>query len=332
MNKIYDILVLLLGESKQGCYDKNITQYQFNCPYCAEEKGYVDGKYNLEVSFSLGKFHCWSCGNSGTISKLINSIGGKTYYDEYFSIIKDIKESKYYNLDLFKDNGDIFSENFLKLPKTFRKINLFSCKDKQLCEYLQKRGITQNEIDLYNIGRTLWDGEEYYWRNRIIIPSYNEYGDLNYYVGRTYKDGDKRSKYKNCDADKKKIVFGESIINYDADIYLCEGIFDSLVFPNAVPFMGKSLTRDSDLYQKIYERANSRVVICLDDDTSINETKRIYKLLDRGRLRGKVYYIRLGTDELPWKDFSEAYESGGKENIIKIFSSAKKFSEMDLLI
>lgn len=47
MQRIYDILTTLLGESKQGSFDKDVTQYQFNCPYCAEEKGGVDGKYNL---------------------------------------------------------------------------------------------------------------------------------------------------------------------------------------------------------------------------------------------------------------------------------------------
>ncbi len=109
MQRIYKMLVGLLGESKQGSYDKTITQYQFNCPHCTEEKGYVDNKYNLEISFSLGKFHCWSCGIAGPISSIIKSKGGKELYEEYFRIISDIKESKYYNLDMFKDNGDMFS-------------------------------------------------------------------------------------------------------------------------------------------------------------------------------------------------------------------------------
>ena len=46
MQRIYKMITNLLGESKQGSYDNSITQYQFNCPNCAEEKGYVDNKYN----------------------------------------------------------------------------------------------------------------------------------------------------------------------------------------------------------------------------------------------------------------------------------------------
>ena len=49
------MLVSILGESKQGGYDKSVSQYQFNCPWCADEKGSVDNKYNLEISFALGK-------------------------------------------------------------------------------------------------------------------------------------------------------------------------------------------------------------------------------------------------------------------------------------
>ena len=53
MQRIYNILVSLLGESKQGGFERGCYQYQFNCPWCAEEKGGVDNKYNLEISFPL---------------------------------------------------------------------------------------------------------------------------------------------------------------------------------------------------------------------------------------------------------------------------------------
>lgn len=320
-----------MGESKQGGYDKNTTQYQFNCPFCADEKGGVDGKHNLEVSFALGKYHCWSCGYAGPISRLIKLRGGKALADEYFRIIKDLKENQYYNLDLFKDNGDIFEEQYLKLPKTFQKIDLSTCRDKALVAYLNKRKITQDIIDRYNIGRTVWEDEEWSWRNRIIIPSYNSVGDLNYFIGRTYKEKDKRNKYKNCDNDKSKIILHEDKIQWDADIYLVEGALDCIYYPNSIGLMGKSLSRGMELYTKLYERANANIIICLDGDTNINETKRIYSNLDKGRLKNHIKYVRLGTDELPWKDFGEAYEDKEKEGLIQIMKSAKQFSEIELV-
>jgi DNA primase len=332
MQRIYNILTSILGESKQGGYDKSIYQYQFNCAYCADNKGSVDNKYNLEISFSLGKYHCWSCGSAGSLSKLILSRGGKSLMEEYFNIINEIKENKFYDLNLFKDNGDIFEERYLKLPKTYRKIDLSTCRDKALVAYLNKRKITQDIIDQYHIGYTLWDNEEPSWRNRIIFPSYNASGDLNYYIGRTYKDTDKRPKYKNCTADKNQIVLHEDKIQWDADIYLVEGAIDCIYYPNTISLMGKHLKSNTEVYSKLYERANANIIICLDGDTTVNEVKRIYKVLDRGRLRGKIKYIRLDTNELPYKDFGELYESEGKSGIIKAMKTEAEFSEIELLI
>lgn len=332
MQRIYNILVGILGESKQGGYDSSITQYQFNCPNCAEEKGGIDNKYNLDISFSLGKYHCWSCDISGLISGLVRKYGGKQQYDEYIHIINDIKETKYYNLEMFKDNPDIFEEKYLKLPKTFNKINIGVNTNKNLEAYLAKRKISQDIIDYYNIGITSWSGEEYAWRNRIIFPSYNSFGDLNYFVGRTYSDNDKRVKYRNCDADKKNIILHEDKIQWDADIYLVEGAIDCIYYPNTISMLGKYLTKDFELYNKLYDKANANIVICLDGDTKLSETKRIYSTLNHGRLFDKIKYIRLGTEELPWKDFGEIYEDSGKEGIIKAMKSANKFSEIELLM
>jgi DNA primase len=329
--KVYDILVTFLGESKQGGYITGCNQYQWNCPSCAEEKGGVDNKYNLEISFAIGKFHCWSCDSKGNISYLISRYGGKERLKQYQEEIKSIEESKMYDLSSFIDkaNGGITKDgSVLKLPKTFTKIDLKTLKSKKLKEYLNKRKITQDIIDRYNIGYTQWEGEDKFMRNRIIVPSYDEFGVLNYWVGRDFSGYEKAIKYKNCDADKKDIVFKESLINYNADIVLVEGIIDSIYLPNAIPLMGKFLKKDSELYRKLYKKSNGKIIICLDSDTTIEETKRIYSLLNVGRLRNKIRYIQMDN----YKDFGEVYEKFEKKGIIELLKSAKKFDEIDLLV
>jgi hypothetical protein len=42
--------------------------------------------------------------------------------------------------------------------------------------------------------------------------------------------------------------------------------------------------------------------------------------------------LRLGTDEIPYKDFGEIYEAEGKEGMIKAFRQVKEFSEIELLV
>lgn len=335
LKRVYDILRLVLGESKQGDFNVNESQYQFNSPWITDENGGIpDGKYNLEVSLSLGKYHDWSTENGGNLSKLVRKWGSKELLSEYFRIINEIKDARYYNLELFKDNGeDLGFYNSLKLPLTFKKINIESCKKQKLLDYLQQRKITQEIIDFYNIGYTTWDEEKWQMRDRIIVPSYNSEGDLNFWVGRDFinKKDSSKTKYKNCKADKKKIIFCESNIQWNNDIWLCEGIFDSLVHPNAIPLMGKALKSDTELYKALMEKANANVTICLDADTTPKETKVIYNLLNKGRLKDKIYYIDLKNDS-EFKDFAEVYENKGKQGIIDIFKKRKKYSEIELLI
>lgn len=336
LRRVYDMLVLILGESKQGEFSTNVSQYQFDCPIARDENGGIpDGKKNLEVSFEKGKFHCWCHDYSGNISRLIRKWGSKELLNEYFSIINEIKESKYYDLELFKDNGeDLGYYNTLKLPLTFKKIDLKTCKKQKLIEYLNERKITQDIIDFYNIGYTTWDEEKWQDRDRIIIPSYNTEGDLNYWVGRDFinnKNDKRKTKYKNCDADKNKIVFQENKIQWNNDIILVEGAIDTLYSPNTIALLGKSLKKENEIYKQLYEKANANITICLDGDTDISETKRIYNLLNVGRLRNKIWYINLKKDS-QYKDFGEIYQTENKQGIINIYKKRKQFSEIELLI
>lgn len=336
---IYSILVSFLGESKQGYYSNDIEQYQFNCIRCAEDNNeQSDGKHNLEILLSSTrglKYHCWKCGDTdnmrGNLGKLIKRYGGSLLYNQYKEEIDNIKKSSLYNINLFNDTDglDIFDETIIKLPNGCKKIDLSTIKYKKLTDYLKSRKITQEIIDRYNIQYTDYNIEDWTMRCRIVIPSYDSFGDLNFYVGRDFT-GKSKTKYKNCDTDKKKIIFQESLINWDADVYLVEGAIDALIAPNFISLLGKSLIKDSYLYDSLIKKSNGNIVICLDGDTTIEETKRIYSMLNFGRLKNKIWFINL-QEESEYKDFGEIYENEGSKGIIKILKKRKQFSEIDLI-
>lgn len=334
---LYKILVDILGESKQGCYSPDIFQYQFNCIKCAEKNGGIDNKFNLEINFKTslfsrgGVFHCWKCNSEddkmkGGILSLIKRYGSPSMYNEYKEELNNIRKARLYDINAFIElqNEPQFTE--LTLPSSFKKIILDKCTNKRAVEYLKSRGITQDIIEKFNIGYTDYTDSEYYWKNKIIIPSYDEFGELNYFVGRDFT-GKAKAKYKNCDADKKEIIFQENLIDWDSPILLVEGVFDSIVFPNTISMLGKILTKDSYLYGKLKEKANSDIIICLDSDTNISETKQIFKILNVGRLKNKIKYIRLHKH----KDMSEIYETEGKKGVINAIRAAKTFSEIELI-
>ena len=336
--KMYSVLVCSLGEANGG-FDGEHTQLQFGCPRCVEKYGSrVQHKHNLEVNLSKQVFNCWKCSSydremSGSVLKLIKKYGNEELYAEYKRTLHDIFASKMCDINLFSGNTETFlaEETLVTLPKTFKKIDIKTCRDKRLIAYLDKRKITQDIIDKFNIGSTQFGEEDFTMRNRIIIPSYDSFGELNYYIGRDYT-GINKFKYKNCTADKKKIIFQESKINWDAPIYLCEGVFDAIRFPqNGISMLGKVLTRDSLLYQTIYKNANSTVTIVLDGDTNESETKRIYMLLDFGRLKNKIRYINMAKD-CKYKDMSDLYENEGRRGVVELLKKQKQYEEIDLLI
>lgn len=352
-----NLLISFLGEPKSRLGGEIEGQRLFCCPKCAEENGGVpDGKYNLEINISKnlkngGVFQCWKCGSyddtmKGTVLKLIRRYGGSTVYRQYKAEISSLINARLYNLDAF--SGSTYQKQTvheeIHLPKTYKKIELNKYCKNAVREYVENRGITQDIIDRYNIGYTEYEEDDKSWSYRIIIPSYDEYGELNYFVGRDYMpdknekltktdtssplNGYTRSKYKNCKVDKKEIIFQESQVDWDGDIILVEGAIDCLFFNgNSISMLGKKLDTDYKLYQDIMDKANGKVIICLDSDTRLVETKKIYNLLNKGRLRGKIRYIRLEK----YKDFGEVYENEGKKGIIEAIKSAKEFKEIELL-
>lgn len=325
----YNILTSFLEESKQGGYQNGVEQYQFCCPCCAEENGgKVDGKYNLEVNFVLGKCHCWKCDMKGSISRLIKRYGNSLLASEYISDLKSVLSNQLYKIDRYEELVRMIEDEEIKLPNTFTPIgNISNLRNGKLKTFIESRHITQEMVDIYHLGYTKWDNEEINVRSRIIVPSYDNKGNLTYWTGRDFTNYEGRQKYLNVKADRKHIVFNEGLIEWDGDIILVEGIIDSLVYPNCIPLMGKQLYKDSRLYEVLYEKANANIIICLDSDTDISETKRIYRMLNKGRLKNKIRYIRMDR----YKDFGEVFECEGKQGLINLISQYRQFSEFELI-
>lgn len=329
-DKLIILLTSFLGEYGKHCGE----WYSFNCPCCAEINGVEsDNKYNLEVNVEPEKliFHCWKCGDTndmkGRLSKLIKRYGGYQVYEEYKEIINDYKATKLFSFNENNDlSGDIVTTDKIHLPSLYKPIRGNDYKAKEAIDYLQQRGINQKLIDKFNIGYVGNDyNPDFLMKNRIVIPSYNEYCDLNYWVGRDFT-GKSKLRYKNPKLEKKNFVFNEKYINWYEDVTLVEGVFDHIVVPNSMPLLGKNLDNTFVHYNKILEKARNNINIFLDDDALFN-AKKIYKLLNNTDLRGRIRLIECPNGY----DASQIYQEFGNKGIIEVMRSAKELNEYDLL-
>jgi DNA primase len=280
---LVDLLSEFLGDPHQHYESKG--QISFDCPVCAEEKGLDsgDGKGNLEINYGRHVYKCWACsethGTHGPLGKLFDQYATKG-------------QKKVYNLIKPEElkQEDVIRPK-LRLPEgftTFKDSNPRFIPHIEAYRYLTSRGVTDEMIEKYNIGYTV-NGDFAY---RIIIPSYNLDGQLNYFVARSWVP--KKMKYKNPSVPKDEIIFNEGRIDWDKDIFLCEGAFDSFFLDNSIVMLGKKMSKL--LFETLYAKANKNIIICCDGD-AFEDGVRVYAELNGGRLYNKIKIVKLPLDK-----------------------------------
>ena len=248
-----------------GNYSDKGSELLFACPSCNHHKR------KFSVNLDKNAYKCWICDYRGrNIRRLVRRFGTYLQLQKWdrISYRTDIERFD----DLFMERVPGEGKTKVQLPEEFISL----CTEKipatglYALRYLQSRGITIADILKWKIGYC-FSGE---YRNRIIIPSFDDDGDCSYFIARSYT-GDSY-KYKNPRA-SKDIVFNELYIDWNKDLVLVEGVFDALVAGNAVPILGSTLRKGSDLLRKIV-RNDTPIYVALDPDASDKE-RRIIKML-----------------------------------------------------
>jgi DNA primase len=294
----YRLLVLLEKVLGKGKITSG-TNVAFFSPFCNHNKRKLE--VNLQTVNGKNPWHCW-----------ITDEKGKTIY----SLFKKLKLDKKFYLELENCVETIYTshqnknDNTLQLPDEFKPLSKLIKSDLKIPEikhalvYLNKRNITSNDIKRYNIGICL-SGE---YKNRIIIPSYNQVGELNYFVSRTFFDNN-NFKYKNPKVSKDIIPF-EMYVNWNLPVYLVEGVFDAIAVKfNAIPLLGKTL--QSSIKKKIIEEKPPAVYVALDLDAKRDAIKIIKTIHGIGV---PVFYVNL-KDKDPSELGHEKFFSNIKDSI-----------------
>jgi DNA primase len=271
--------------------------YAFKCPFCTHHKNKLE--INLNTTSKRENFwHCWIC-----------NAKGKTL----LSLFKKIKapDNKINELNVLivpARKEEHISPSALELPKEFIPLflpiedKLSQIEAKHALRFLKKRNITLDDIIKYNIGFC----KEGKYENRVIIPSYDEYSKLNYFIARDYKEPSLQ-KYKNPPVSAKEIIGFELYINWDAPIILVEGMFDALTIKrNVIPLFGKVI--HGKLMEKLVKSSVDRIYIALDNDARKDALKQAEMLMSFGK---EVYLVEMeGKDanEIGFEEFFKTIE------------------------
>jgi DNA primase len=276
--RLLELLESVLGKSKKTSGDN----YAFYSPFVDHYKPKLE--INIRInSKGNNPWHCWISDEKGrTIKSLFKKLRvSKSTWDEYNAIFSRVNRYSY-------DQANDQANDQVELPKEFKPLyqKSNSIKWKHALNYLLNRGLRVEDIVKYNIGYC----EEGEYRDKIIIPSYDERGKLNFFVGRSFYDT--KFKHKNPKVSKDIVGF-DLLVNWDTPIILCEGAFDAIAIRrNAVPLFGKSI--QSELEKKIIGNSVKKLYICLDSDALKNALGLAKKFMSYGI---ETHLVDLGDED-----------------------------------
>lgn len=266
----------------KGNLSGNGKNFDVRCPICAPTD---PSKKKLSIRTSDDANHCWTCGwKSRTLSPILRKYGTPSQisaYKEFFGASKEIVTIA-------------VEEKKIELPKDFRL--LVDCGDldpdvKAAWRYVYSRGLTDKDAWYFKFGIS----DEPRWKRRVIMPSFDDQGNLNYFVARAI-DKDKKPKYDNPDIDKNPIVFNEICVDWSKRLVLVEGPFDMVKCPtNSTALLGSDLDERHELLNKILLHGTP-VALSLDGDMWDKKTPKLAKKLMEYNIDTVIVDVR------PWGD------------------------------
>lgn len=256
----------ILKEIFGSCFStngKHGTEYLFYCKKCVDHH-----KKKLSINLTKNSWKCWVCLESGkSIDWLVKRYGNGQQLSQWYELVGHIDFSEI-------DQPDIEIKQKLELPNEFISLSRKNLFYYRALEYLNSRNVTKEDILWWKMGICL-EGK---YKERIIIPSYDKQGELNYFVARSYTNHP--IPYLNP-KNPQDIIFNELFIDFNKDIVIVEGAFDAVVAKNAIPLLGSSLSEKSYLFKTIVEQCK-KIYIALDPDAEQKENRIIKSFLMYG--------------------------------------------------
>jgi DNA primase len=265
----------------------------FFCPNHGSRPGRVVGQLSVNVKTDF--FHCWSCGFGG--KNLVPIFKIKKLHEEIREYLEEFRATK-------KEEKTLVDA---KLPQEFKTLSspTSDLYNRAALTYLKDRGVTREDILRMKLGYC----DEGDYKYRIIFPSFDEFGSLNFVTGRTFVND--YIKYMQDDEVSKNIIFNDYLINWQRSITLVEGPFDALkAGDNSLPLLGNHfLDENSRLFLKIVSQQD-HVYLALDSDARRMQEQVAELLLSYGV---KLSWVSSGkfkdAGDMTHEQFQEAKRS-----------------------
>ena len=351
---IVDVIGNYLSLQKKG------RNYVSLCPF------HDDSHPSMSISPERQIYMCFVCHNGGNVFTFLKNYLKIPYIEAVKMVASmgniDISE---YNLEKRVQPVEQKFEPLYKMHDEANKIYNHYLNTKLAIdakEYLTKRKITDEIIDMFEIGYApsnnillkafekmnfnkvsmyesglVIESNAGYDRfsNRIMFPLHDANGRVVGFSGRIYKPTQHDSKYINS-PESDIFVKGETLYHYHqcreavkkaGFVYLLEGFMDVIAMykagiENTVAIMGTALTKG---HIQALKRLTSTICLCLDGDhAGQTAMSKATRQLEEAGLLVKIIILPNG------KDPDEIYESDGKDGLLEILKKTLKPIEFQM--
>ncbi len=268
------------------------------------------GKKNIEY----GVYHCWKTDKKGNLVGLVMEVENCDFYTALRILkgsarVSNKSLTEILDLNEKKHNTKVKKIDF---PEYCYKIEKFSNNiiNKNAVEYLEKRKLDYK--DFY----VCLDGS---YKNRIIIPYFNEKKDLIYFNSRALYDSKLRylGPPKTVGVGKEDVLYLPSFPK-SKKIYLTEGEFDAYSLKmcglDSAACGGKNL---SDIQASML--SSFQICLCLDLDkagtTALKSMKTKLDAFNSSGIKDRITIIRPAEGYKDWNEMLIKFNS----NVIKSY-------------
>ena len=292
-------------------YCSNVTynnnKWHCRCPLCGDSKKSIKKK-RFHVLYNNGEplYNCFNCNSGssgGSFISLYMTLKGITYKEAF--------------KELFKYNEEKIIKKLTKSQKIKETIKKSKEKHNNYnyildnCINENSKGIIYNRYNKilqdFKTNRKIPDSIKLficfngYFKDRIIIPIYDNNNDIIYFQGRSFKEN-VDPKYLMPNDEKSSIILNEHKFDRDKSIIVTEGLIDAfMVGDNGTSCLGS--TMKEEFIKRLLELTDKDVILFFDNDKT--GKKSLVNFLEKNSLKNKVKYFVFPNLYKKHKDLNE---------------------------
>jgi len=286
-----------------GKLARNSANFDVRCTICDPKD---HSKKKLAIHVDDDRVHCWVCGyKAHTLAPLIRKRGTREQLNQYRDRFMPETASHRTRCIWFNvDEPEVEDAQPQRLPEDFRLLATLTTRDPDVLavkNYLASRKVTVDDMWFFKLGYS----DVPPFNRRVIMPSFDATGVLNYYSARTV-DKTRRPKYEVPERKRNEIIFNEINIDWTQRLVLCEGIFDLMKCgSNAVPLLGSDINEESALFNSIAVNGTP-IALALDADMRYTKVPFVAKKLANYNIDVVIVQVPTDPGDLSKEAFQEA--------------------------